>query len=87
MGDGILCWRKDELLRLLEQFVISSSAPNESDMRGGMGNPDTVFRILLLYPEIAALFGDSGSSSEGKMRKKNQEPLLRTLSGSGTSDW
>lgn len=54
VGDVILCQRKDEVLCLLEQFVISSSVPNESDIGGGTGNPDTVFCILLLCPEIAA---------------------------------
>lgn len=51
--------------------------PNESDMRGGMGNPDTVFCILLLCPEIAAWFGDSGSSSEKKIGKKESRAFVK----------
>lgn len=47
-------------LHLLQQFVISSSVPNESGIKGGMGNPGSVFCILLLCPEIP------GSSGEGK---------------------
>jgi len=61
---------------LVEHFVISSSLHNESDMRGGMGNPDNVFCILLLCPETPAWFGDSGSSSKGKMRKKKSRAFV-----------
>lgn len=77
VGDGILWWCKDELLCLLEQFVISS-VPRESDVRGGMGNPDTVFCVLLLCSEIAAWFGGTGSSSEGSMRKKESRAFVET---------
>lgn len=72
VGDVILCWHKDGVLCLLEQFVIFSSVPNESDTRGGTGNPYIVFCVLLLCPEIAAWFEDSGRSSEGKNEKKSK---------------
>lgn len=55
MGDGSLCQCKEELLCLLEHFVISSSVPNESEMRRGMGNPDTVFRILRVQSLLPGL--------------------------------
>lgn len=44
-----------------------------------MGNPNTVFCILLLCPEIAAWFEDSGSSSEGKNEKEEIKNLCREL--------
>lgn len=75
MADGNLSWCKNGLLHLLEQFVISSYVPNGSDMTERMGNPDTVFCILLLCPEIAACFEDSGSSSEGENEKEEFKNL------------